>query len=96
MTEHTFPMGQDELERVREWAIAKINGGTEPPWSWYQLMKLREAIDAILAGMAVTQPMEDSRGSAPQRGGGLRLVGAADPQETAPPRPAQRPIPLPM
>ena len=79
-------MSRAELERVRDWAIEKLTKGEEPPWSWYQHMKLREALDAILAGMEVTRPMEDLQGSAPHRGGGLRLVGATGPQDTAQPR----------
>ena len=89
-------MGRDELERVRDWAIARIAEGSEPPWSWYQLMKLREAVEAILAGMAVTQPMEDSRESALRRGGGLRLVDSADSQESTQSHPVEQQVPLPM
>ena len=48
-----------------------LAAGTEPPWSWYQYMKLREASESILAGMDVAQPAEDSQESAPH----LRLVG---------------------
>ncbi len=72
-----------ELERVRDWAIQKLATGNEPPWSWYQHMKLREALDAILAGMDTTQPTADSRGSVRRSGNGLRLVGEADRQESA-------------
>lgn len=85
-----------DLERVREWAIEKLTTGAEPPWSWYQHMKLREALDAILAGMDATQPTGDLQESAIRWGGGLRLVGAIDPQENAPRRSSQQPIPLPM
>ncbi|MGA9561649.1 MAG: hypothetical protein WBR32_11465 [Pseudolabrys sp.] len=72
MTNHDPRMMRQELERVREWAIEQLAAGTEPPWSWYQYMKLREATESILAGMDVAQPMEDSEKSAPH----LRLVGA--------------------
>ena len=47
---------REELERIREWADAKIAAGQEPPWAWYQYMKLRETLDAILAGMAAVTP----------------------------------------
>ena len=43
-------MTRDELQRIRDWASRKIVTGAEPPWSWYQHMKLREALDAIIAG----------------------------------------------
>jgi hypothetical protein len=85
-----------ELEKVRDWAIDKLTTGNEPPWSWYQLMKLREAIDAILAGMAVTQPTAGLQGSAPRSGAGLRLVGAADRQDAAPHHQETQPVQLPM
>ena len=47
---------RQELERVREWAATKIQGGSEPPWAWYQYMKLVETADAILAGMDWSSP----------------------------------------
>ena len=30
---------RQELERVRDWANAKVQSGSEPPWAWYQYMK---------------------------------------------------------
>jgi hypothetical protein len=45
-------MDQAELERVRDWATAKIVHGSEPPWAWYQYMKLRESLEAILVRRA--------------------------------------------
>ena len=89
-------MTRAELEKIREWALERLTTGNEPPWSWYQLMKLREAIDAILAGMAVTQPTADSQGSVPRPGTGLRLVGATDRQDTVQRRPDTVPVQLPM
>ena len=47
-------MRREELEKVRQWADDKIAAGQEPPWAWYQYMKLRETLDAILSGMAAT------------------------------------------
>ena len=35
-----------ELERVREWAHTQLRA-ENPPWVWYQHMKLIEAISAI-------------------------------------------------
>ena len=89
-------MTQQELERVRDWAIQKLRAGHEPPWSWYQHMKLREALEAILAGMAATQPREDLPESAARRGSGLRLVDEADRQDTAQSRLDSSPVLLPM
>ncbi len=42
---------KDDLNNVRVWAQDKINAGQEPPWAWYQYMKLVETIDAIQASM---------------------------------------------
>ena len=71
MTNHDPRLMRQELEQIREWAIEQLAAGTEPPWSWYQYTKLREAAESILAGMDVAQPAEDSQESALH----LRLVG---------------------
>lgn len=46
-----------ELKAVRDWAKEKIQDGSEPPWAWYQYMKLVETIDAILAGKEAAEPI---------------------------------------
>ncbi|WP_119299813.1 hypothetical protein [Dongia deserti] len=84
---------KDELERIRDWAKEKIQGGNEPPWSWYQHMKLIEAAEAILAGMATTAALPDGA-ERPERH--LRLVGSGDQQETAQRHPTSIPVTLPM
>lgn len=84
-----------ELKRVREWAIERLTTGNEPPWSWYQLMKLREASEALLAGMETTQPTGDLQAPEARRGAGLRLVGATSQLETAQPHQAGVPVQLP-
>ena len=85
-----------ELEMIREWADAKIVSGQEPPWAWFQYMKLRETLDAILAGMdcLTTEPSPQSE---PRPETHLRLVEATDPdpQDTAQHHPAEQPTPLP-
>ena len=96
MTNHDPSAMRQELERVREWAIEKLTTGAEPPWSWYQHMKLREAIESILAGMDATQPTANLQGSVRRSGTSLRLVGAADPQDNAQRHQEIEPIPLPM
>lgn len=47
-----------KLEDVLDWVNYTLREGQEPPWSWYQFMKLREAIEAIRTGEMVL-PMED-------------------------------------
>jgi hypothetical protein len=84
-----------DLTRVRQWASEKIQGGSEPPWAWFQYMKLIESVDAILAGMAVTTT-ESSQQSVEHRGKLIQLVVASDPQDSAQPHPDTATIPLPM
>lgn len=83
------------LREVRQWAKAKIDGGQEPPWAWYQYMKLLETIDAILgASAAVTT--ENSRQSEVQLGAHLRLVDSKYQQDSAQPHQSGLPVHLPM
>jgi hypothetical protein len=65
-----------ELQRVRQWAHDKIDAGSEPPWAWYQYMKLIETIDAIFQGAEVTVTMDNSQQLAEHPERRLRLVGA--------------------
>ncbi len=87
-------MTREQLERVREWAIARLATGEEPPWAWYQYMKLRETLDAILDGMAATRPLGLPE-LALHSGAGLRLVASNDRQESARHHHAVTPVRLP-
>jgi hypothetical protein len=90
-------MGRGELERVRAWALAKIATGEEPPWAWYQYMKLREALDAILTGMDAAMPQTEGSPREVQRPGTrLRLVEATGSPDTAQPHLSDTPVTLPM
>lgn len=86
---------KDRLIEVRQWAHEKLQGGSEPPWAWYQYMKLVETADAILAGMEAATT-ENSQQSDQRPGRHLRLVGSTDQQDIAQPRPAGTPVQLPM
>jgi hypothetical protein len=72
-----------DLERIREWACDKIGAGNEPPWAWYQYMKLRESLDAILGGFSMAIPADSLR-SGSYRESGLRLVASKYRRDTAP------------
>jgi hypothetical protein len=85
-----------ELRRARQWAQEKIDAGSEPPWAWYQYMKLIETIDAIFQGAEATTPMENLQQSAERRERRLRLVGANSPQDNVPRRPADSKVRMPM
>jgi hypothetical protein len=90
-------MTRAELERVREWALQKLATGEEPPWAWYQYMKLRETLDAIVAGMdAVTPQMENSPQEVQRRGTHLRLVEATCSPDSAQCHRAGEVVRLPM
>lgn len=74
---------QQELIQVRDWAKAKLEAGQEPPWAWYQYMKLVETANAILAGMAATSPRESSPQLDEHQEMHLRLVDSTDQQGNA-------------
>ncbi len=87
----------DELQRVRDWAQSKAQGGQEPPWAWYQYMKLVETLDAILSGIAATLPLEDSPQSEPPRAMHLRLAahnGSREISRCHPDQPFSGPLPM--
>lgn len=87
---------KQELENVRAWAQEKLQGGEEPPWAWYQYMKLVETLDAILAGMAATTTTENLPQPDKHPGAHLRLVDSTYPQDNAPRRPAGPLVQMPM
>jgi hypothetical protein len=58
-------MTRDELQKVRNWADDKVGTGEEPSWLWYQHMKLRECLDAIIGGMEGTAVEWANRASEP-------------------------------
>jgi hypothetical protein len=87
----------NELMRVQEWAKEKIAQGSEPPWAWYQYMKLIETIQALMAGMNCTiSQTENSPKSAKRPDAHLRLVDSTDLQENARHHPAGLRVNLPM
>ena len=68
-------MTGDDLQRLRNWADAKVTAGQEPLWTWYQYMKLREALDAIIGGMECAAiQMESSPPARELPDSGPRLV----------------------
>ena len=90
-------MTLNELQRVKEWAESKIATGDEPPWSWYQHMKLIESLDAIIKGMRVVTPHAEGLPQLEEQPGNGRLrVVSDDRQETFQRHQDQRPVRLPM
>jgi hypothetical protein len=65
------------LAFLRGWAEKRVATGNEPPWAWYQYMKLIETLTAIQTGRAAVTP---------STGGALVVQGpeaAAEPEEVA-------------
>lgn len=84
-----------ELKRIRKWAQDKIDAGSEPPWAWYQYMKLIESIDAITDGISVTTKANSPQ-SEEHQGKILRLVDAKRPQGTSQRHPVSSKVRMPM
>lgn len=82
--------------RVREWADEKLTRGDEPPWSWFQLMKLREALDGVLSGMDAVSPTGNLQRLEPPPGTRLRLVASTCLRDSAQPHLIETPVQMPM
>jgi len=85
---------------VRNWANERVGTGREPPWAWYQYMKLIDAVDSIRRGRAsVTRlgagSQARSRGPAPQRSDDKKETSAPT-GSGQPPDDESGPPPLPM
>ena len=77
------------MYELREWALSKTQGGFEPPWSYYQYMKLIETINAIfdiqqhIVCVDLPFKTEHSHELDEHQGNGLRLVVDNERQETS-------------
>lgn len=85
------------LQDVKDWAQTKVNAGAEPPWAWYQYMKLIEAANAILDGMgAVSRPKGNLRPVGSRWENDHRPKDSTVEPDKPPPRPSDDPVQLPM
>jgi hypothetical protein len=68
-------MSRIDLERIREWANAKLSGSRESQRAGHPYMRLRENVDAILGRVdcAISQSAGAPHGT-PRRKAHLRLV----------------------
>lgn len=80
MNNHT---AKAELIGILSWAKEKLQDGGEPPWAWYQYMKLTETIEAILKGMDSISPTGSLQQSEQRSGTCLRLVDSNYRQDTS-------------
>jgi hypothetical protein len=56
------------LALCRDWAEDRVASGNEPPWAWYQYMKLIETVTAIQTSRASVSAGESERVQAPAPG----------------------------
>ncbi len=85
-----------KLTSIRTWAQETIQEGSQPPWAWYQYMKLVEAIDAIQNGMGAINQKANLPPTVTSEEKPLRLVGARCQLDNAPCHLAESPLRLPM
>ena len=80
-------MQTHDLKEMREWAAQRIGSQAETPWDWYQLMKLREALDALIgsAESAATLQTEDLPEQRERQEKRLQLAVDNSPRDNAPP-----------
>ncbi len=88
-------MTEPDLALVCEWARAKVATGAEPPWAWYQYMKLIETLETIMASTACVTT-ERSRQSDLHPDAHLQLVVATGQKDSALPHHAGLPVQTPM
>jgi len=50
-------MTKDQFDCMLIWAREKPSTGQEPPWAWFQYLKLEETLGSILSGMAASIPL---------------------------------------
>lgn len=87
----------DAVTTLRSWAKQKIKEGHEPPWAWYQYMKLVETLDAIAASRSAASTQTESSPQSESRPGvSLRLVDQTYQPDTALSRQAEPLVRLPM
>lgn len=87
---------QPALDIAKRWAQERLREGTEPPWAYYRLMQLVDAIDALSAGSTTVsstaqsqEPQELSDDDRPRGAKVYRLDAARH-------HPADPPVQLPM
>ena len=83
----------EELQSLLQWTRGRLTED-QPPWTWYNYMKLQEALEAVIKGRAVkteSLPQSDER-----PGTHLRLVDSTYRQDTSQYHQDIDDLPLPM
>jgi hypothetical protein len=86
------------LKKILEWANEGVADHANPPWAFYNYMKLKEAIECTLKSLASVRyiNLEGLQGSDKHPENALRLVVDSIPQDTSQPHPDILEVPLPM
>lgn len=88
-------MPHSALGIAKEWAKERLRSGAEPPWTYYRLMQLIDAVDALTAGEAVVSPTGCLQQSARPQDDSLPQGGKIYRLDTARSRRNEPPIQLP-
>ncbi len=49
-----------EMAKLKDWAQERLREGAEPPWSYYRMMQLIDAVDALSSGAEAVSPTAHS------------------------------------
>jgi hypothetical protein len=66
------------LALCRDWAEGRVASGNEPPWAWYQYMKLIETVEAIQTGRRAVSGVSPAGVQPPARGSPSETDAVAD------------------
>lgn len=84
-------MTDADLDRVAEWARDRIHAGQEPPWSYYKLMQLIDAVEGLKNDCPLILRTEDLPRAADTPESGPQLSGQVVALDSIRPRPPQTP-----
>lgn len=90
-------MTESELQGVLDWTKEKLATGEEPPWAWFQYMKLQENLEAIINSINSSKlQMASSQQSEKPLEKHLQLVDSTYQQDISQHRPSDEMVQLPM
>lgn len=83
------------MVQTKEWAQERLRAGTEPPWSYYRLMQLIEAIDSLAASSDSVSPTGRLLQSGTQQDGSIPQGASIYQLDTSRSHRAEPPVQLP-
>lgn len=66
----------EHLSEAIDWAEKRLRTGSEPPWTYYRLMQLKEAAVELLSGIEASTKTENLSQSAEHQGDVLPPEGS--------------------